>query len=248
MEKLQCDGGRQGVSTKKVERSSEEDNETILFPSIDVSEEVEDDRILMETRAIICKIIGKRRTKVAIKSWNEGNWKMDCIVKFLPKNFFTVVFALEENRNKVLHGGVWMIEDCPLYIQPWSLNFNPFKCSPYDSPIWIRLYNLSIEYWNEECLDKIGRSFGTFMEVDEVISDGDQYVYARMKTAAVMEVPRRIGLIVNGRLWAHEVEVGRINISRFRSKRRDPRKNARPLNRINTRWTPKSIWGRISLN
>ncbi|GLJ38028.1 hypothetical protein SUGI_0774230 [Cryptomeria japonica] len=169
--KLQSVGGSQGVSTKKADEGSEEDNE---------------------------KIISKRRTRVAIKSWIEGIWKMDCTVKFLPKNFFTVVFTLEEDRKKVLQGGVWMMEDFPLYIQPWSSNFNPLKCSPYDSPIWVRLYNLLIKYWNEECLDKIGRSLGTLMEVDEDISDGDQYVYARMKIVNVMEVLRRIGLVVNG--------------------------------------------------
>ncbi|GLJ38011.1 hypothetical protein SUGI_0773670 [Cryptomeria japonica] len=97
-------------------------------------------------------------------------------------------------------GEVWMFEDSPMYIQPWAPNFNPLKCSPYDSSIWVRLYNLSIEYWNKECLDKIGRSLGTLMEVDEDISYGDQYVYVRMKLAVVMEILRRIGLVVSGRL------------------------------------------------
>ncbi|GLJ21652.1 hypothetical protein SUGI_0403220 [Cryptomeria japonica] len=143
----------------------------------------------MQNQAIICRIIHKIRTRVAIKSWIEGIWKMDCIVKFIRKNFFTVVFTLEEEGNKVILGGVWMFDDFPLYIQPRSPNFNPLKCSPYD---------LSIEYWNEECLGKIGRSLGTLMEVDEEILDEDQYVYARMNIVVVMEVSRRIGLVVNG--------------------------------------------------
>ncbi|GLJ10932.1 hypothetical protein SUGI_0138300 [Cryptomeria japonica] len=152
----------------------------------------------MRSQAVICRIIGKRRTRLAIKSWIERIWSTECIVKFLPKNFFTVVFASEEDRNKLLLGEVWMFEDSPLYIQPWAPNFNPLKCFPYDSSIWVRLYNLSMEYWNEECLDKIWRSLGTLIEVDEDISNGDQYVYMRMKLATVVEIPRKIGLVVSG--------------------------------------------------
>ncbi|GLJ36802.1 hypothetical protein SUGI_0742370 [Cryptomeria japonica] len=133
--------------------------------------------------------------------------KVDCIIKFLPKNFFTVVFAREDDRSKVLQGGVWMIDDNPLYIQIWALNFNPLLCLPYESPIWIRLYNLPIEYCNEECLDKIGRSLGMLLEVDEDISDGDLYVFARMKIAAVRKVPRRVFFYVNGCPWLQDIEV-----------------------------------------
>lgn len=46
--------------------------------------------------------------------------------------------------------------------------------TPYDHPIYNRLYSLSIEYWSEERVEKIGRLLGTL--IDEVdIMNSDSY-------------------------------------------------------------------------
>ncbi|GLJ54276.1 hypothetical protein SUGI_1164330 [Cryptomeria japonica] len=37
----------------------------------------------------------------------------------------------------------------------------------YDKPVWIRLYNLPIEYWGDINLEKIGHYLGTLLEIDE---------------------------------------------------------------------------------
>ncbi|GLJ47821.1 hypothetical protein SUGI_1009930 [Cryptomeria japonica] len=80
----------------------------------------------------------------------------------------------------------------PLYMQKWSQNFDPLVCNPYDTQIWICLYNLPIEYWLEECLEKIGRSLGTLIEIDLDLENGDLYIYANMKIAKVRTVPKDI--------------------------------------------------------
>ncbi|GLJ29485.1 hypothetical protein SUGI_0581170 [Cryptomeria japonica] len=203
---------RAGKDLQKMDEDAEDgshgDCEKIdTCPSIDLTKEVEIDIELMRNQAIICRIVGKRRTR---------------------------------DRNKVLQGGVWMVEDCPLYIQLWTMNLNPVNCSPYDTPIWIRLYNLPIKFWNEECLDKIGRSLSTLMEVDEDISDGDLYIFARMKIAVVRKVPRKICLYVNGCPWSHDIEVEKNKMFCLKCRPRDHCKlDCKTEVCNNTRWTPK---------
>ncbi|GLJ23011.1 hypothetical protein SUGI_0434200 [Cryptomeria japonica] len=125
----------------------------------------------------------------------------------MPKGFFIVVFASEEERQKVLEGGLWTMNSKPLYIQKWFRNFNPLKTEPYEKPIWIRLNNLPMEYWSEEALEKIGRSLGTLMEIDAEIATGNSYLYARMKLVAVRRIPQLIKLRSQDMEWIQTIEI-----------------------------------------
>ncbi|GLJ52594.1 hypothetical protein SUGI_1119290 [Cryptomeria japonica] len=89
------------------------------------------------------------------------------MVRFLPKGFFVVVFPNEEDRDHIITLQNWFQNVHPLYIQLWTLNFDPTSMVTYDKPVWIRLYNLPIEYWNKACLEMIKRSLGTLLEIDE---------------------------------------------------------------------------------
>ncbi|GLJ29204.1 hypothetical protein SUGI_0575980 [Cryptomeria japonica] len=182
-----------------------DDSENIL--TIDVSEEIEDDINFLKDLAIICRFIGPKSDRKTIEKWIVETWKTPQITKFMPKGFFIVVFATEEERQKVLDGGLWIMNSKPLYIQKWCRNFNPTKTEPYEKPIWIRLNNLPMEYWSEEALEKIGRTLGTLMEVDAEIANGNSYLYAKIKLAAIRRVPQRIKLRGHGMEWIQKIEV-----------------------------------------
>ncbi|GLJ42904.1 hypothetical protein SUGI_0889390 [Cryptomeria japonica] len=175
--------------------------------TIDVSDEIEEDINFLNDLAIICRFIGQRSDRKTIEKWIEETWKTPQITKFMPKGFFIMVFASEEERKKVLDGGLWTMRSKPLYIQKWCRNFNPSKTEPYEKPIWIRLNNLPLEYWSEEALEKIGRSLGTLMELDAEIANGNSYLYARIKLVAVRRMPQLIKLRGHGMEWIQLIEV-----------------------------------------
>ncbi|GLJ48787.1 hypothetical protein SUGI_1028830 [Cryptomeria japonica] len=77
----------------------------------------------------------------------------------------------------------------------------------YDKPVWIRLYNLSIEYWSEACLEMIGRSLGMLLEIDEEIVEGDLYTYARLRIAAIREIPPSVMLLTVDGNWKQHIEI-----------------------------------------
>lgn len=112
-----------------------------------------------------------------------------------------MVFEDGRERNKFLCKNNWFIEEHPLYLQPWFQNFNPLPLVVYDRPLWIRMYSLPMEYWGENCLEKIGRSLGILLEIDEELIEKDSYVYARLKIAVVKEIPPQISLISSAGVW-----------------------------------------------
>ncbi|GLJ17224.1 hypothetical protein SUGI_0298390 [Cryptomeria japonica] len=174
---------------------------------IDVSEEIEVDLEYLKDLAIIFRFIGPRMERKKICKWICENWKTPQIMKFLPCGFFIVIFATEEERMKILDGGVWFIDSTPLYIQRCHMNFNPLITKPYEKPIWICLNNLPMEYWMEEALNKIGLSLGTLIDIDTEIAEGDSYLYARLQLAVVRVIPPEIRLLAHGKEWIQIVEI-----------------------------------------
>ncbi|GLJ24945.1 hypothetical protein SUGI_0477430 [Cryptomeria japonica] len=142
--------------------------------------EISTEKVPWEDFAVIARIIGPKLSRVEINNWVSKNWGDDIVVKYIPKGFFVFVFSQESERCRILNQENWFVNGNPIYLQPWSLNFDPTPLAVYDSPVWIQLYNLLIEYWDDVVLEKIGRSLGTLLEVDEEIIENDLYKFARL--------------------------------------------------------------------
>ncbi|GLJ06655.1 hypothetical protein SUGI_0044170 [Cryptomeria japonica] len=150
---------------------------------------------------------GPKLSRKDIHAWVEDNWGKHVMIKFLPKDFFVVIFLEEEDRDHIISLQNWFLDDHPLYIQPWSPNFDPTSLVVYVKPVWIQLYNLLIGYWSEACLETLGRSLGTLLEIDEDIVEGDLYTYARLKTTVVKTIPSSVMLLIADGEWKHHIEV-----------------------------------------
>ncbi|GLJ50143.1 hypothetical protein SUGI_1066960 [Cryptomeria japonica] len=174
---------------------------------VDLSSDTEDDRALWEEHAVIYRVVGPNMSRNHLREWIAKQWGVGFVVKFLPRGFFVVVFAEGPERNRVLHQENWFVGDNPLYIQPWHSNFDPLPLVVYDSSVWIRLYNLPIEYWGDGSLEKIGQMLGTLLEIDEKIIEEDLYTYARLKIVAVKIIPSHIILITSEGKWRWHMEI-----------------------------------------
>ncbi|GLJ56795.1 hypothetical protein SUGI_1260830 [Cryptomeria japonica] len=98
------------------------------------------------------------------------------VAKFILRGFFIVIFAEVEEKEKILLLGNWFVDNHPLYMQLWFPHFDPISLALYDSPIWIHVYNLLIEYWGESSLERIGITLGTLLETDEGLAKNDSYL------------------------------------------------------------------------
>ncbi|GLJ21537.1 hypothetical protein SUGI_0398880 [Cryptomeria japonica] len=173
---------------------------------VDLSKDVADDCSIFKNHAIIGRVVGPKFHKKSIKTWVDEHWGKH-VIKFLLKSFFVAVFAEAEERDRILSSQNWFFDSHPFYLHPWYPNFNPTQLAIYDKPLWVYLYNLPFEYWSNPCLERIGRSLGTLLEIDEAIIDVDLYIYARVKIAVVKEIPPSISIITNERSWVQQVEI-----------------------------------------
>ncbi|GLJ48804.1 hypothetical protein SUGI_1029180 [Cryptomeria japonica] len=174
---------------------------------IDLSDCIENEKEIFDQHAIIEKFLGPKLPRKDIQAWVLENWGNYIRVKFFPKGFFVTVFPYEEDRNHTITLKNWFQNEHPLYIQLWILNFDPTEMATYDKPKWIRLYNLPIEYWSEVCLEMIGRSLVTLLEIDEEIVEGDLYTYARLKIVAIRTIPSSVMLCTADGNWKQQIKI-----------------------------------------
>ncbi|GLJ25426.1 hypothetical protein SUGI_0486950 [Cryptomeria japonica] len=190
-------GGNLGENSNQTSRAeSSEPKMDIIQP-----EDIEEDIALWSEMAVIGRFIGARISRLQTRAWVKENWSQDVVMKFIPKGFFIVVFKEETVRNRILNQQNWLFGSTHLYLQPWQSNFDPVLLAVYKEPIWIRLYNLPMEYWGEASLECIGRSLGTLLEVDEDIIENESYLYARIKIVVIKKVPTTMFLKVGERRW-----------------------------------------------
>ncbi|GLJ44228.1 hypothetical protein SUGI_0923740 [Cryptomeria japonica] len=174
---------------------------------IDLTEEVDEDRHILETHAAIARFVGPKMPRKIIRTWVDKNWGKHVVIKFLPKNFFVVVFKDGMDKDYTLDLKNWFLDTYPLYIQPWAPNFDPTSLAEYETPVWIRLFSLPIEYWSDQSLEKIGQTLGILLEIDEGIIEQDLYTYARLKNVAVKKIPQSITLLSMDGEWIQNIEI-----------------------------------------
>ncbi|GLJ25222.1 hypothetical protein SUGI_0482550 [Cryptomeria japonica] len=174
---------------------------------IDLTKSIENEKMIFDQHAIIAKFIGPKLSRKEIHAWVVEQWGGHIMIKFLCKGFFVAVFPNEDDRDHIINLQNWFRDEHPLYIQSWTPNFDPTSIAVYDKPVWIRLYNLLIEYWSKACLEMIERSLGMLLEIEEEIVEGDLYTYTRLKLAAIKIIPSSVMLFTVDEGWKQHIEI-----------------------------------------
>ncbi|GLJ15840.1 hypothetical protein SUGI_0261350 [Cryptomeria japonica] len=72
------------------------------------------------------------------------------------------------------------MESFRVYLEKWKLNFDPWKEEIREKPIWVEMYNLPVEFWEEDILRDFGKSIGNLKQMDGIMIDRRLGTYARM--------------------------------------------------------------------
>jgi len=136
----------------------------------------------MRDHALLGKFIGIWPTEKALRSWISVKWnpKGHITLYLGPKGFLTAVFNCLEDRSRILDGGPYFSNSAGLYLKAWIERFNPDKEDLSYAPVWIRLYSLPWEYWEETSLQEIGNTLGDFVKVAEETKLCRYMSYARI--------------------------------------------------------------------
>ncbi|CAI9288726.1 unnamed protein product [Lactuca saligna] len=80
--------------------------------------------------------------------------------------FKTTLYGSEQGLLSVLEGGVWMIFDSALIIRRWTTGVSSVKDQHDKIPVWVKIYNVPLEYWNGTGLSHIAWEIGKPLDVD----------------------------------------------------------------------------------
>jgi hypothetical protein len=93
-----------------------------------------------------------------VKRVVESIWaRYGKIEVFLLKNgLYLFRFEDEKTRDEVMEAKVWHMANKPLILQKWTPGTQLLKLSLSFIPVWIKLHNLPIEFWNTTLLELCG--------------------------------------------------------------------------------------------
>ena len=120
----------------------------------------------MKDHSLIGKLIGFWPNEQALRDRIEAKWKTKAHynLQLGSKVFFTIIFHHLEDKARVEDGGPYFFNVACLYLRNWVEIFYPEKEDLSWDMIWIRMYSLPQEYWDETILQEISNTLGNFIQ------------------------------------------------------------------------------------
>jgi hypothetical protein len=109
-----------------------------------------------------------------IKNW-KSLIKQNVTSHFLGRGYFLFEFTSKEDKELIFRNGPYFMGPQGLYLNKWTLDFDPKEGVPSAVPFWVRIPNLSIHCWNWDSLKHIADVLGKFIDRE---NNKDQYDYA----------------------------------------------------------------------
>lgn len=120
-------------------------------------------------QCLIVNLLGRRIGFKALENSLNQLWvqKGMMTVIDLGCEFFLVYLSSQEDYNRALSNGPWLIYDHYLIIREWRYNFSPEKEEIERVAVWVRLPELPIEYYDSDFLFFLGNRIGRTVKVDK---------------------------------------------------------------------------------
>ena len=85
-----------------------------------------------------------------------------------------------ENISNILCEGPWAIGHSTLVLQKWSSKMNLNNSFFVQAPIWVRLLELPLQFWDENVFVGVANSFGELLSIYLIITSKRFLTYAHI--------------------------------------------------------------------
>ena len=89
-------------------------------------------------------------------------------------------FTCLKDLASILSEGQWAIGHSSLVLQKWSSGMSLNDSLFAQAPVWVRLLELPLEYWNEDVFGGIARTFGELFSTDSITASKCRLNFARI--------------------------------------------------------------------
>jgi hypothetical protein len=83
------------------------------------------------------------------------------------KGFFAFLFEFKEDRDLIFRSGQYFLGARGLYLNKWSLDFNPENDIPSAVPMWFKLPHFPLHCWRDVSLRCIINTLGKYIDIAE---------------------------------------------------------------------------------
>jgi hypothetical protein len=145
--------------------------------------------ISLSERGLVGQFMGLWPSTRTTDNWIQWNWRpliqnsVTCYA--VGRGYFIFEFISQEDRDLIFRNVPYFMGAQGLYLNRWTPNFDPASKVPKDVPVWVRLPNLPIHYWNSPSLQAIGNGLGHYIDKAD---PKDQYSCARICVEVDLEV------------------------------------------------------------
>ncbi|XP_052625962.1 uncharacterized protein LOC128132980 [Lactuca sativa] len=84
------------------------------------------------------------------------------------EGFFFFKFDSKEGMMNVLEGGPWLINNVPMFVQRWRPGLVLSKPQINSVPVWVKVFNVPLEYWNSKGITLIANEIGKPIAMDKI--------------------------------------------------------------------------------
>ncbi|XP_052208514.1 uncharacterized protein LOC127812192 isoform X2 [Diospyros lotus] len=167
-------------------------------PTVCFSEEVIDRGVNYWKNTLIGYFIDSQLPFQVVQSIARQFWRCFGFIEVISNNSgcFLFRFDSEENMIKVFDGGPWHFTQCPLILRIWEVGMDFSRAILSAVPIWVKIFNIPLEGWNEEGIATAASALGRPIHADFMTEDRTQVEFARVcvEMDASSEFPRHINL------------------------------------------------------
>ncbi|KAL0919934.1 hypothetical protein M5K25_009025 [Dendrobium thyrsiflorum] len=150
--------------------------------------------------ALVGCLLGRRIPFGVVKTELFRQWGPRGLSQISPlgNDCFLCRFASMEARTNILLGGPWFVAGHIIGIDRWSPALSPSNLRGFSSPVWIRLPNLPLEYWDDTNLGRLASSIGEPLFTDIPTPELSRCNYARICVRLELGRPLPLGIWAEG--------------------------------------------------
>ncbi|KAK6780279.1 hypothetical protein RDI58_022463 [Solanum bulbocastanum] len=86
----------------------------------------------------------------------------------------------KKDMQEIFYNGPYTINNKPIILKPWSIDFDLSKEFPTEIPLWVKFPNIPMTYWSKDFLSRIASAVGKPVYADECTTKQTRISFARM--------------------------------------------------------------------
>lgn len=190
------------------EQEGLEDLDDPLCPVISLSKEEKVRLRRPWQNALIIKLFDRRMRYEDLIRRLKLKWSLKGEISLTDVGcaYYVVRFTSLEDYSFVLTQGPWTINESYLTIRKWIPNFIPDEEPIKVLTAWVRIPNLSVEYFDKQFLMKIGAKIGRVIKIDKHTESMSRGQYIRLCIEVDITKPLLSKFRLNGRVWGVQYE------------------------------------------